>query len=359
MEIAKISEAQWARLVGPEGFYASYEWLRSVALVNDVGPTFTVFDDDQLVAAVPSWPGDTSGLFGLPDLIGQLPGPWASPFLWLGAPRSTANALICRPDSLDDRWLADLLRQARIYAQEHELVGIVWPYLSYPDARRLARSDTARVILHDADAIAHFPLEKLRQPDRKTRNREHRTFMEAGACVNWKALTRDLAAALAPVIASNRTKHGSAGGSEWMRNVFAAQFESGVYRNAIVAVSESDRGLDAAAVFYRHHDWLYGRYWGSSESAPPYAYYELTQYAPARWAAEHGFRHLHLSISQAKSKVRRGAQLRPLAMLIDSPIDSSELINSALVDKHNTEFTTHWRREFSARPAALDPSWTE
>jgi predicted N-acyltransferase len=299
-------------------------------------------------------------------MIGDFPGPWDKKFLWLGGHRVTANYLVCTRGEQRLQVIDELINSIRCYADEHRLSGIVWPYLSLKEAHEITQCcPSANVILHSADPVLHIPadgfyglVQSARRNDRKKWQKEIKSFHLYGGEVEWRPLGSDVIPLAARLIAANRSKYGSSGGLEWMQRIFSAQLQSGVAKKAMVALARVGEKNTALAIFYRHQDWLYGRYWGADIDAPPYSYYVLTHYAAVEWAAQHGIRHIHLSISAWESKVRRGAHLYPLAMVIFPPHGKSKLIREPLTLKYNKSVVEHWKRRFPSRPEALDISWS-
>jgi hypothetical protein len=344
-----VAEDEWNALVQPAGgFYSSHQWLRSLELAHGVGPTLVATRAGRLVGALPTWDGDDSGLF-------SLPGPWSGgSLLWLGGRRVTANTPLAEPDVLGPLWTC-----AREHAIEQGKAGLVWPYLDATEAHAVAPPGT-QVVLHSADAELAVPggglaelMASARRDDRRNWRRELRVFADHGGTVEWRPLTPDLVATLAPLIAATRAKHGSPDGPGWVRRALLAQQSTGAAAAAVVCLAMVGTRVLAAAVFYRWHDWLYGRYWGAAVDAPPFSYYVLTHYAAVDWAASHGFSRLHLSVSSWSAKVSRGARLRPQAMVVD-------LFRGApAVREHNAAVAATWRRRLRRRPEALHISWSE
>lgn len=351
--LAGAAADQWNALAG--GFYASHEWQRSLELAHGASPTMIATAGDRLVGALPTWAGDDSSLFAPSALAAGLPGPWHEPLLMLGGRRVTANAPV---GAFGPLWM-----EAAAYAARQGMAGLVWPYLDASVAREVASACGGFAVLHSADAELAVPAGGLaglaasaRREDRKNWWRELRVFADHGGTVEWCPLTPDLFAPLATLIGETRAKYGSPGGSAWVRRELAAQQLTGATATAVVCLVRVGDRIAAAAVFYRWHDRLCGRYWGSAEDAPPFSYYVLTNYAAVDWAAERGFRVLHLSVSNWPAKVSRGARLRPQAMVVG-------LLGQApaahVVRQHNAAVAAAWRTRFRRRPEALHISWSD
>ncbi|MCO6007900.1 GNAT family N-acetyltransferase [Actinoallomurus purpureus] len=364
-----MSADEWHTLLGSDGFYSSHEWIRSLELAHGPDPVIVARTGDGIAGVAPTWGGDPAdrGLFSLGALTDGLAGPWDRPFLWIGGRRATANAVPCVPGTGRVAVLQALVAEACAEARGRGAAGVVWPYLPGPAARELAGSAPgARALLQTADAMLHVPPDGMegladtaRREDRTKWRRESRAFEAHGGVVEWRSLADTDTDRVAELVAGTRARYGAAGGVEWMRRVLAAQQAAGVARTAVVCLARYGGRVVAAAVFYQHRDWLYGRYWGAEENAPPFTYYVLTHYAAVDWAAAHGFRRIHLSVSAWEAKVRRGARLYPLAMVLASADGGSVLVPNSDAAAHNARVAGSWRERFRSRPDALDASWEQ
>ncbi|WP_345436388.1 GNAT family N-acetyltransferase [Actinoallomurus vinaceus] len=364
-----VSADEWDTLIGPDGFYSSHGWIRSLELAHGADPVIVARAGGGIAGVAPTWGGDPADreLFSLSALAGGLAGPWARPFLWLGGRRATANTVPCAPGERREAVLRALLAEARAEARRRGAAGVVWPYLPGPAASELAGSASgARALLQTADTMLHVPADGMdgladtvRHEDRNKWRRESRAFKAYGGVVEWRSLADAGPDRVAELIAGTRARYGSGGGIEWMRRVLAAQQTAGVARHAVVCLARHEGRIAAAAVFYRHHDWLYGRYWGADEDAPPFTYYVLTHYAAVNWAAAHGFRRIHLSVSAWEAKARRGARLSPLAMVVAPADGLPDLVSDADAAARNSRVAGSWRERFRSRPEALDVSWEQ
>ncbi|GHB29011.1 hypothetical protein GCM10010306_021840 [Streptomyces umbrinus] len=322
---AAISAHEWNALVSPGGFYSSHAWVAGLAHAHGPSPVLSATSAGRLEGVVPTWTNaDSTGLFSLEEMTRALPGVVSADYLWLGTKRSTANmATITRNPAKRARTLRALLEHARHLAARKGLKGVLWPYLSGPSAQEIASSHPlAHAVLHSADAVVKVPSDgmaglesSVSSKERMKWRRERRIFRSSCSSVEWTSLSPDVCERVAPLLANTRDKYGSPGGTAWMRRTLSGQLSSGVARNAFVALARRGNDVTAAALFYGHGDWLYGRYWGASHAAPDYAYFALTHYEAVDFAAQHGFRRLHLSVPASKSKTSRGAALTPLALV--------------------------------------------
>ncbi|MDX2545907.1 GNAT family N-acetyltransferase [Streptomyces sp. WI04-05B] len=359
---ARIGAADWDALVEPPGFYNSRPWTRALEQTHGATPVLAATAAGQLVGVLPTWENtQPSGLFSLDEMTRGLLAPREQALLWLGTRRSTVNTITCvREPGLRRRTLTALLESARRLAAGQGRSGIVWPYLTRDAAREIASCHPlAQEVLHAADAIVDVPADGMegleaaaRSKSRIQWRREQRLFREAGGSVEWVPLSPEICEKIGPLLARTRDRYGSSGGTAWMRSTLAGQMSSGVARNAVVALTRTGSDLSAAAVFYRHQDWIYGRYWGTSDSAPPYAYYTLTFYAAVDWAAAHGCRFLHLSVPASPAKTARGARLSPLSLVVLPTGPRQEIAEQALT-RHNDRMAA----ELTARNSPVSPAW--
>lgn len=367
---ADIADDDWESLVPPGGFYTGPAWTRSLHAAYSPSPVITATGPRaRLVGVLPTWANTTpTGMFSAAELADGLPGPWDKRLLWVGTHRGTSNALTCTRDHhLRDSTMRALLEEARRLAAARGLAGVIWPYLpGHAALEAAAAHDHAHAILHGADATIEIPRTGMAGLEAATTSharaemrREQRQFGETAA-VAWVPLSSSVANLIAPLLARTRSKYGAGdvdSGTALMRRILSAQMSSAVAGSAVVALATTGTGRTvAAAVFYRRGTYLHGRYWGADADAPPYAYFQLTIYAPVDWAARHRIQHLHLSVPASPAKISRGARISPLAMVF-VPAGPTPLDQAAL-DRHNQQVATQWMQRCASRPAALDPGWS-
>jgi hypothetical protein len=350
-----LALAEWTNLLAPGGFYSSPQWVSGLEAAHGPDPILTATVNGRLSGVLPTWTNHDhgGGLFGLAGLAAGLTGPWARPWLWAGTRRGTANAVLAVADP-HPRAAAvrRLLQAARELAAARGLHGVVWPYL--PGTAALEAASVlpgAQAVLHGADAVIPVPaggMAALEQAAtnkrRKEIRRERRIFRDAAGPVVWTGLTPETGALITPLLARTRDKYGATGGTGWIRRVIAGQLRAGTASSAVVALAATGGTMTtvtAAAVFYRHRSWLYGRYWGAGPGAPPMAYFALTMYEAVDWAAAHGCTHLHLSVPVTAAKTSRGAIPSPLGMVI-LPVYGPPVLDPGLLRAHNRSTALRW-----------------
>lgn len=349
---AEFGERQWDALLGPDGFYSSHRWIRSLELAHGPQPVLAA-TAGGLRGVLPTWTSsgtEAGGLFGLSGMTQQLIPIPSHQVLWLGPRRATAATITCTRDAMRPRTLHALLEAARRLAAGRGLAGAVWPYLTGAHALEAAACHPlAQAVLCTADTYVPVPAGGMRALEAAARSKDRRLWRrEQGqfarsATVEWTPLTAEVCTRIAPLLAATRAKYGAGGGSALIHRTLRAQLDTGVADQAVVALARTrhDHVVRAAAVFYRHGSTLHGRYWGTDPAAPPGAYFALTIYQAIDWAARHGVSRLHLSVSATAAKTRRGAQVTPLA-LVHLPADADGRIDPASLRRHNLRTAQQW-----------------
>lgn len=369
--VLDLDAAEMEPLVPPGDIYASRPWLLHLEYITGPITVVTARGDGVLQGCVPAWRGlDTStGLFDPVDMFQGLPGPWTEDFLWLGTPRSTHNTLACVTDARRPSVLARLIRSARDHAKGHGLHGVIAPYMPVTQAEELAAAHPgASVLLHAVEGNIDVPpggmADVLAAADPKNRShlqQEMRRFAGAGYSLDWEKLTGPLTDEIAPLIARNRRKYGSTQGPEWLHRVFEAQWRAGLTNDTAVCLGRRDGKVVATSVHYRHGPSLHFRYSGASdaEARRHYAYYATSFYGPIDYAAQHGIRHLGVSISSLEAKIRRGAVLDPLAAVVLPVSESFPTHTHTQQNEHNHRFAAATHNRFAEHPHAFGAVWSK
>jgi predicted N-acyltransferase len=87
-----------------------------------------------------------------------------------------------------------------------------------------------------------------------------------------------------------------------------------------VFVDERGGDIRGFTLYYAHGGTLYSRAGGfDQERAAPFAYFNVSLYAPIRHAAEHGFTTLDLGLGSYRAKRLRGAEVTPLWSVVVPP----------------------------------------
>ncbi|GAA1394704.1 GNAT family N-acetyltransferase [Kitasatospora putterlickiae] len=365
---AEVDPAAWDRLVGPDNFYNCGAWVHALELAHGDTALVTAASGGRLLGALPVWPGenDGPGLFHLPTLLPDVTEARSSAYLWLGARRSTYNELVCTRGEARARTLDTLLGTALRLARERGLDGVVMPYLAADDARELARRQPrATVLLHDADAnlavaVGGYAeqLARMSQPDRTRRRAERRACERGDTTVEWRPLDRrEAVRRTAALVTQTRARYGGTADPGWMLRSFEAQARTGVLDRAVACFAVRDGHPVAVNVCYPHGDRLYARYFGFDHRAaePHGEYFVLCYQAPVDYAAACGFRRYRLAISAWRIKIRQGAVLSPLAVVVLPR--HGRLCDPGTARRHNARTARLWATRCAARPWALAPEW--
>jgi predicted N-acyltransferase len=366
--VAPISPIAWDALVSPDNFYNSYRWLRGLEGAVGRHAVVVARSGGRLVGAVPTWPGEHNApgsLFCLADMLPGLGRRWEPEWLWLGGYRSVYNEVLAVHGPGRHRVLGELLEGALALAAGQGRAGLAMPYLNAEDARELAVAHPrANAIVHSADANITIPvggyeefLARMSQRDRTRRRAELRAVERSGTTITWAPMTRSVADLAAPLIAQNRARYGSPAGTGWMRRAFAAQYASHVLEDAYACLATRDDRVIAVNVCYPFADRLYARYFGFdyTSAAPACEYFAVVYSAPLTFGAAGGYRRYRLAISAWDLKIRRGAVLSPLAVVV-LPLSGS-VTTPAQASACTASACRHWRELTARHPDALSPGW--
>lgn len=108
---------------------------------------------------------------------------------------------------------------------------------------------------------------------------------------------------------AHRAKYGLPGGEDRVRRDFDAVREELGDACVVLRAERADR-LVGFVLYLRTRDTLFARTAGFAADARG-CYLTLTYHETARWAVEHGIRHVHYGMAAYEAKHARGCQLRP------------------------------------------------
>jgi uncharacterized protein len=233
----------------------------------------------------------------------------AIPFTPVTGPRLLARAT-------DEKAVRARLARALIEAaRERHCSGVHVNFTTDEDQSALEqagflRREDCRFVWHNR-AYRDFDefLGRFRSDKRKKLRRERRRVVEAGITIETLA-GEDIARPLwARIFAfSERTflQHGSV---HYLNAAFLGRVARDMPGSVIVKLAfESARPI-AAAVFFRGHDCLYGRYWGAARHVDC-LHFELCYYQGIEYCIEHGVAHFDPG-TQGEHKLARGFEPTP------------------------------------------------
>jgi uncharacterized protein len=366
--LADVSGADWDALVGDDGFYLSYDWLRYVEtepylrarylLATEAGRLVGALVLNQVHDALtiryrPEHFADLLGIDGSALLAGGSQGYRST--LLLGPPGADGAGGMDGAGGTDDRErvLDALLQAALSAARDDGCPGIVLPFLTSGALAEVARVARVRAAFEMPEAEIPCCGESLddyvdRAPGgvRRKIKSDRARFDQSG----WMIRERNLDdcwpdAARLLFLLQSKYGHTELTPADYER-VLAAQAR-GLADRSVVFSCEDDGGVAGIALCYRWRSTLYGRLAGFDYDRlrDGREYFTTTLYAPLQYAARRGMR-LHLGPGSWQAKGYRGAVLRPLWSAFIPPGGPEEgpgleLVNDASVQQWMAEIAQH------------------
>jgi predicted N-acyltransferase len=152
--------------------------------------------------------------------------------------------------------------------------------------------------------------------------KEVRDFAAAGGSVTAYPLGEVLPR-IAPLMGAHQRKYGDPSTDPEVERYLRLQ-EAYLGAHSTVFVDEQDGELRGFTLCYQHADAVYAQACGfDAQRAAPFAYFNISIYAPLRLAAEHGFAALELGLGSYQAKRLRGAEVTALWSVVVPPADLS------------------------------------
>jgi len=319
-----VSAAEWNRLRGAEHPLLRHEFLLAMETSGCVnrttgwGPSHIVLRDDagRLTGAMPLYHKSNSwgefvfdwawadayrraGLHYYPKLVAAVPfTPATSPRL-LTDPNGDA-------DAIGQRLLAAALSTAKELdaSSLHVLFPATPEHAALHRAELLMRKD-CQFHWHNQgygdfdDFLGTFTAEK-----RKKTRRERRRVAEAGIRfrrLTGTEMTPQLWAEVMPLYASSFWRRGR---EPYLNQAFFEAVAKRLPDNLLLVLAELNGEPVAVAIFFRSHDVLYGRYWGSAAHFHS-LHFETCYYQGIDYCIEHGLQRFEPG-TQGEHKLARG-----------------------------------------------------
>jgi hypothetical protein len=328
-------------------FYSSANWLDFCATEHGgvVDAVVAAGDSTAAEVAVP--------LFSGADLAGS-PYDWNAQLASRSLPTLPTGGLLVGPrEGYQTRLLratprptpaavTQLLTKLRARAAEKACVAM---YLNTEDVRLFrAAGAPAPAVLLECDAWLPVPdggfdtwLAVLSKKRRTSIRKEVAVFTSAGYRIQHLPL-RECSTAIAPLAVSTESKYGhdydTAEDLATFRN-----HERCLGDDAMVALCTLDDVPVGFCLYYVWRDTIFLRWAGFDYSRlrNAYEYFNLSYYEQFRWAAEREIRWIHAGIKATRTKVLRGAIIRPL-WLLDLAATSPLVGAEQAVHDHNAAF---------------------
>jgi predicted N-acyltransferase len=360
--LADVAGPDWDALVGDDGFYLSYDWLRYVETEpNERSRYLLASEAGRLVGAlVLNWADDPLTVRYRPERFAELLGIQGRTLL-AGGSQGYRSTLLLRPPGADGegaydrrRTLAALLQAALSAAREDGRRGIVLPFLPTGALAEVAAVMRVRAAFEmpeaeicDCDQGLDAYAERMTSRVRKRIRSDRARFAEAGWTIRegrledcWPDAARLLYRVQAKYGHTERTL------TEYERTLAGQARE--LSDRSVVFSCDDDEGTAGISVCYRWRTTLYGRLVGFDYDRlrGGHEYFTTAIYERLEYAARHGVTRLHLGVGSWQAKGYRGAVLRPLwsAFIPAAEPDAGpglELVDDAAVHRWMAEIANH------------------
>jgi uncharacterized protein len=362
--LADVSGPGWDSLVGADGFYSSYDWLRFMETQPHQRPRYLLASEaGRLTGALAVyWVDDPDSPRIRADRFAELLG-FEGGMLVAGATRGFRTTLLLGQQDARARrrTLNDLVRAALSVAREDGCAGIVLPFLTTGALTELAGVARARAAFEvpeaeiitsglDLDSYA----ERAARPVRKKIRADRARFAQAGWRIRVCSLG-DCWPEAARLLHQLQLKHGSSG--RYSQLSFYQDSLSGQAKLldgcSVAFCCEDDAGLAGVAVYYRWRDTLYGRLAGFDYDRlrGGHEYFTVAIYQPLEYAASQGLTRLHLGGGSWQAKGYRGALMRPRWSAFIAVGDAGDETGLELVSADSAQ---QWVTDFAQHHITMD-----
>jgi uncharacterized protein len=359
--LADVAQEDWDGLVGDDGFYLSHDWLRYVEAEPYERSRYLLCMDSGAPAGalVLSWVDDAATVRYRPEHFSELLGVDGGTLI-AGATRGYKSTLLLAQSAANrGEILAELLRTAISVAREEGRAGVVLPFLTTGTlaevasvARVRAAFDIPEAEITDCATSLEAYAERASRRVRLRIRRECAKFAEAGWAIRERNL-EDCWEEAARLLFRVQLKYGHQDRTQReLENWLAGQARD-LSSRSLVFTCEDNSGIAGIAVFYQWRATLYGRLVGFDYSRlrDAYEYFNVTTYAPLRYAGKAGLRRLHLGVGSWEAKAYRGAELRPLWSAV-IPVDTEK--DAPGLDLLNDTTVLRWITDIGQRGISID-----
>lgn len=330
--VTEIPEHEWNRLVPEENFYLSHRWLRTLERNSAIPARYLVLrgNDNEILGTLPFYLASSPGTNMLSDPGAVLATVTSSgsatdwlPSLLCGARVGYSCDLLLAPHQPSPaaagtvRTLVDALEQR---AHELAVAGCAFLYLNQSGQRRILPQLAGWVSLFaSAEAWLDVPwtsfedyLTWLPASRRSIVRRDVHRFQQ-GPCVVQEGSLASWYEQAAQLQVNVQRKYAHPANVSAMSEMFSGWADdvgdcSVVFLclrgNLLVGYSLAFRW--GGTLYLRSAGMDYGQLTGSAE------YFNVTYYAPIRYAIRHGLRRIHFGMESFRPKCLRGARLSPL-----------------------------------------------
>jgi hypothetical protein len=320
-QLEDVAKADWDRLVGDDGFYLSYDWLRFIESEQLTTARYLLASDSGILCgALPLYQPrrelrsahDPEHAVSKLGLSGE--------YLIAGAMRGFRTALLVAPDrpgGADDP-LPALLETAAELAAKEGYAGVTLPYLSTSGLLDLARVIEVRASFHAAEAefvgcgdgLQSFSAQVRHRVRSKIRSDRAR-FAEA----NWQVLILHLDECwqdAVQLLVKLEGKYGNAPRTAGLERTLSSQAKL-LSPASVVFACADEQGIAGLALCYRWRSTMYGRIVGFDYDRLRNGceYFNLAFYEPIEYCRGAGLDRHHAGLTAWEAKGFRGALMRP------------------------------------------------
>lgn len=343
--LAEVPAARWDALAATASLYQSHAWLRWAEEHHGLPTRYVLAKDayGTLLGAVATYlmrtvPDDLTRWY---DPVRMFLTPYREPsaadrrwfpVLLVGGCSGGHSERLCAP-ALDEvgrgAVTRALLARCRAIAEEQRCGSLAFMYASEEtsDEVRDAWAGSARKILTSAKAAIALGsgdfdgyLSRFPSARRSKLRKEIRVYAAAGGTVNTYRLGEVLPR-IVPLLGAHQRKYGDAGTDLEVERYLRHQ-EAHLGPRSTVFVDERDGRVHGFTLCYEHGDAVYARACGfDPRQVPPFAYFNLSVYAPLRLAAAHGRATVELGSASYQGKRLRGADVTALWSVVVPPDD--------------------------------------
>lgn len=324
-DLGMIDAEEWDALVGPLGFYGSYDWLRSQQRSVAATATYVLLEQDgRLIAAAlvydfaPGWEPTA------PEAAGS------ARVLRAGPRTGYHNQLLVCGEDMDTRRAraAALIEALGELATRRGREALLFDHLTAADLGLLQGGFGARVQLRGAEGLIRIEGGTLDSYIRsfghhaRHRRAEQRRFAQAGFRVEVARLSECIDEAI-PLIASTGSRYDADLPEDAIRDYLSEQARYVNDVSVVFRCLDPDGYLVGCAVYFVWRGTLYGRVAGFSypQLRDAFEYFNTVFYEPVRYMERHNLDTLHVGTGSLDAKVRRGARLHSLwACVIPLPV---------------------------------------
>jgi predicted N-acyltransferase len=343
--LARVPAARWDSLASAASLYQSHAWLRWAEAHHGLPTRYVLASaaDGTLLGAVATYVlrdvadnlirwYDPVRMFLTPYCDTSEAEPHWFPVLLVGGCSGGHSEILCAP-TLDRAGRTAvtraLLARCRAIAEEHDCGSLAFMYASEEvcdevmaalavPARKIVTSAKAAIALDPGAGDFEGYLNRFPSARRSKLRKEVQAFAAAGGTTTAYPLGEVLPR-IAPLLGAHQRKYGDPVADVEAERYLRHQ-EAYLGASSTVFVDERDGDIRGFTLCYEHGDAVYSQACGfDPHGAAPFAYFNLSVYAPLRLAAEHRLAKLELGLGSYQGKRLRGADVTALWSVVVPP----------------------------------------